>query len=122
MLSPHGDENLSEEKLEQTLKQFLEKGKEWERRPTSIAGVFILKLPSYRGSPQRLGVEINPIDASGNPTKKRGLVIRNILEFKEFKQIINDEKLERVVSGVEKVNPPSAERPRPKKEAEVIEV
>ena len=84
--------------------------------------MFILKLPSYRGSPQRLSVEINPLDASGNPTKKRGMVIRNVLEFKEFKQIINDEKLEKVVTGVERVNPPAAERLRPKKEAEVIEV
>jgi hypothetical protein len=113
---------LSEERLERTLKQFLEEGREWERRPTSIAGVFILKLPSYKGSPQKLSVEINPIDASGNPTKKRGLVIRSLSELREFRQLLNDDKLERVMSGVERVNPPATKVLRPKKEAGVIEV
>lgn len=113
---------MPEEKLEQTLKTFLEKGKEWERKPTNIPGVFIVKLPSYRGAPQRLVIEINPVDASGNPTKRKGLSIRSTAELREFKHIISDERLEKVVSSLEKVNPPVAERPGPKREAEIIEI
>jgi len=36
-------EILREEKLSQNLKEFLEKGKGWERKATSVLGVFILK-------------------------------------------------------------------------------
>ena len=59
----------------------LEKGKDWERKATSVQGIFLLKLPPYRSSPSQLVVEINPIDASGNPTKKRGLILRNPIEL-----------------------------------------
>ena len=110
------------EKLSESLKLFLEKGKEWERKPTSVPGVYILKLPAYKGSPQRLSAEINPVDASGNPTKKRGLVIRNLLELKEFKELIAEERLEKLMIGIDEVNPSVAGKPKLKKEAEVIEI
>jgi hypothetical protein len=60
----------------------LEKGKDWERKATSVQGIFLLKPPPYRSSPSQLVVEINPIDASGNPTKKRGLILRISLSLK----------------------------------------
>lgn len=110
------------EKLAESLKLFLEKGKEWERRPTSIPSVFILKLPAYRGFPQRLSVEINPVDASGNPTKKRGLVIRNLSELREYKDLTAEEKLEKLMIGIDEINPSVAEKPKLKREAEVIEI
>jgi hypothetical protein len=109
------------EKISESLRLFLEKGREWERKPTSVPGVFILKLPAFKGSPQRLSAEINPIDASGNPTKKRGLVIRNLSELKEFRSLINEEKLEKLVASIEEVNPP-LEKPRLRKEEEIIEI
>ena len=65
-------------KLEESLKSFLKSGKNWERKPTTIPGVFVLKLPAYRTSPQRLAVELNPVDSSGRPTKRRGLVLRSL--------------------------------------------
>jgi hypothetical protein len=110
------------EKLADSLKLILEKGKEWERKPTSVPGVFILKLPAYRGSPQRLSIEINPVDASGNPTKKRGLVIRNLTELKEFRELMADERLEKLMTGIDEVNPSVAGKPKLKREAEVIEI
>lgn len=111
-----------EEKLAESLKLFLQKGKEWERKPTSVPGVFVLKLPAYRGSPQRLSVEINPVDAAGNPTKKRGLVIRNLLELREFRNLMADEKLEKLVMGIDEINPPVGEKRKLKRELEVIEI
>lgn len=48
---------MSEEKLA----DFLQNGKDWSRVRTSVPGVFVLKLPAYRGSPTRLAVELNPV-------------------------------------------------------------
>ena len=111
---------MSEEKLIESLEGFLGKGRDWERKSTNISGVFVLKLPSYRRSPSRLVVEVNPVDASGNPTKKRGLIIRSSEELEEFKELLREEKLEGLLRVMERVNPPVVEKPKP--EEEVIEV
>ena len=36
------------------LGQFLEEGKDWERKPTNVSGIFLFKLPEYRGRPPHL--------------------------------------------------------------------
>ena len=56
---------------------FLKDARDWERRPTNIAGVFLLKLPSSRTRQAAVVIEINPVDATGSATKKRGIVIRS---------------------------------------------
>jgi hypothetical protein len=115
-------EILSEEKLSQNLKEFLEKGKDWGRKATSVPGIFLLKLPPYRSSPSQLVVEINPLDASGNPTKKRGLILRNPTELKEFKRLINEAKLEVLMSAVERVNPSARKTAETGSKEEVVEI
>ena len=75
MKSNHHWIKLSEDKLA----DFLETGKGWGKLKTTIPGVFVVKLPTYRSSPTRLAVEINPVDASGTPTKRRGLFIRSVI-------------------------------------------
>ena len=69
---------MSEEKLT----DFLKTGKDWSRIRTSVAGVFVLKLPPYRSSSARLVVELNPVDETGNPKKRRGLVLRSSAELR----------------------------------------
>jgi hypothetical protein len=97
---------MSEDKLA----SFLNEGQEWERMKTNIPGVFILKLPSYRGNPARLAVELNPVDSTGSPTKKRGLILRTASELEDFRKIISSEKLESLMERIEKLNPPSEKK------------
>ena len=97
---------MSEDRLE----QFLQTGNDWEKLKTSIPGVFIQKLPPYRSSPGRLAIEINPVDASGNPTKRRGLLIRFEDEYDAFKEIINDEKLPKLLEMLATINPGGGSR------------
>jgi hypothetical protein len=97
---------MSEDRLE----EFLRTGNDWEKLKTSIPGVFVQKLPPYRSSPSRLAIEVNPVDASGNPTKRRGLLIRFPDEFDTFKEILNDEKFPKLLEMLETVNPGSGRR------------
>ena len=97
---------MSEERLE----EFLRTGNDWEKLKTSIPGVFVQKMPPYRSSPSRLAIEVNPVDASGNPTKRRGLLIRFPDEFDTFKEILNDEKFPKLLILLETVNPGSGRR------------
>lgn len=106
---------------EERLAEFLRTGGDWEKLRTSVPGVFIQKLPPYRSSPERLAVEVNPLDASGNTTKRRGLLIRSQEEYEAFREILMDEKLPKLLEMLESVNP-SLGRGGRRKEKDVIEI
>jgi len=108
---------LSEEKLA----DFLKNGKDWSRMRTTVPGVFVLKLPAYKGSPSRLAVELNPVGEDGTPKKKRGLVLRSKAELEDFKQLFQYDKLSKLMEILEAVNPKAAAGKRGKGE-EVIEL
>ncbi len=93
---------MSEEKLA----NFLRTAKDWARLVTSIPGVFVLKLPQYKRSPTRLTVEINPVDASGRPMKRRGLVMRSMAELEAYKDAFQYEKLAKLLTMLDAINPP----------------
>jgi hypothetical protein len=106
---------MSEEKLE----EFLETGKDWAKVKTSVPGVFVMKMPGSKNREPSLSVEINPVDASGSPTKRRGLIIRSVDELLEFKDILGNEKVESLLEMLEDVNPGT---PEGKQSKEVIEI
>jgi len=108
---------LSEGKLA----EFLRKGKDWSRLKTNLPGVFVLKLPQYRGSPPRLAVELNPVDENGKPTKRRGLILRSSGELEEFKKLFDYEKLSKLLSMVDSINP-KVEAKRRGKEEPILEL
>jgi hypothetical protein len=56
---------------DQRLIQFLNEGKDWEKKATSIPGIFLLRLPRKSAAPS-LAIDINPVSESGSPTKKSG--------------------------------------------------
>jgi hypothetical protein len=106
---------MSEEKLE----EFLQTGKDWAKVKTTVPGVFVLKMPGSKNREPSLSVEINPVDASGSPTKRRGLIIRSVDELHEFKDILGNDKVETLLEMLEDVNPATAES---KQSKEVIEI
>ncbi|KXA93979.1 hypothetical protein AKJ65_05720 [candidate division MSBL1 archaeon SCGC-AAA259E19] len=109
-----------EDKLEESLSQFLDDGDDWEKKKTSVGGVFVLKLPKYKGSPPRLAIELNPADRRGNPTKKRGLMIRNPGELGKFRDLIKEEGLDNLMEAILEVNPEKGKVTRPEEEEEDV--
>jgi len=108
--------------MSEKLQEFLSTGKDWAKVKTSIPSVFIQKLPAYKGQMPRLAIEINPVDASGAPTKRKGLLIRDVSEYEEFKEILSNEKMETVFEMLEKVNPPTQKKQRGGLEDDVIDI
>ena len=106
---------MSAEKLE----EFLESGKDWSKLKTTVPGVFVMKMPGTKNREPSLSVEINPVDAGGSPTKRRGLIIRSVDELLDFKDILSNEKLETLLEMLEDVNPST---PQSKQSKEVIEI
>jgi hypothetical protein len=98
------------EHLEGKLGTFLKSGSDWSRLKTSVAGVFVLKLPPFRGSPARLAIELNPVDDAGNPTRRRGLIIRNEGDLSEYEEIFKSDRLHSLVKSIEAINPQERRR------------
>ena len=96
--------------MSEKLSEFLKTGADWGKVKTSIPGVFVQKLPAYRNQPARLAVEVNPVDAAGSPTKRKGLTVRDVSEYEDFKEILNNEKMESLFEMLEGVNPLSAKK------------
>ncbi len=90
---------------EERLGQFLGEGKDWERKPTNIPGVFLFKLPEYRGRPASLAIEINPLNANGSPSKKRGIVIKSSEELDSILELITNSKVLQLAKSIDEVNP-----------------
>ncbi len=109
---------MSEDKLV----SFLKTGSDWGRLKTSIPGIFVLKMPAYKSIPVRLAVELNPVDSSGSPTKKRGLVLRSKEELEQFRELFQFEKLLPLLEGVDKVNPEMKKPVAGKPGGEVLEI
>jgi hypothetical protein len=96
---------------ENKLSAFLSMSRDWERRPTNIPGIFLLKLPSSRSRQASVAIEINPVDAAGSATKKRGIVIRSASELDQFNQILDNQKLIELAKKLDEVNPKQKEEP-----------
>jgi hypothetical protein len=90
---------------DERLAQFLKNGKDWERKATSVPGVFLIKLPQFKGRAPSLAIEVNPVDASGAVTKKRGIVIRSAPELEEITKLLINPKLEQLARSIDEVNP-----------------
>ena len=108
---------MSEEKLV----NFFKTGKDWSRLATSVPGVFVLKLPTYRRSPTRLAVELNPVDEGGRPKKRRGLVLRSSTDLDDFKELLQFDKLSKLLNMLDSINP-KVEAVRRRKGEEVLEI
>ena len=63
------------QKIVSSLKSLLETGEDWQRKATSVQGVSIIRLPASKTRNASLAVEINPINESGTPIKKKGVMI-----------------------------------------------
>jgi hypothetical protein len=105
--------------VDERLAQFLKDGKDWERKPTSMPGVFLLKMPAYKSRSASIAIEINPVDSSGAATKRRGIVIKSQSELDQICKMITNPKIIQLTTSIDEINP---EKNQPIKESEVFEI
>jgi len=82
-----------DKQLESKIKETLENVKPWQRVPTSLEGVFLIKAPT-RGDQESVMVEINPLDESGRPIKRRGIFIQRKIHLQRFLEVMREPRLE----------------------------
>jgi hypothetical protein len=89
--------------MEVRIKKALNGVKAWQRIPTSLNGVFLVKTPA-KGGEENIMVEINPKDERGNLMKRRGLFLKNTLELEKFNDTLENHKLKVVLVALENIS------------------
>ena len=92
--------------IKETLETFLEEGKDWERKQTSIRGVSILRMPRTTTRSPTLAMEINPVDERGSQMKRKGIMIRSPKELDALRVVMSDPKVVGLMEALASVVPP----------------
>lgn len=96
---------MSADQKDKRLIEFLENGKDWERKQTNIPGVFLIRLPQFRSRPACIGVELDALNRGGGGNRRRGIILRTSEELQQLLDIVSNKKLRELTSSIEKVNP-----------------
>ena len=96
---------MSTDQKDKRLIEFLENGKDWERKQTNIPGVFLIRLPQFRSRPACIGVELDALNRGGVGNRRRGIILRTSEELQQLLDIVTNKKLSELTSSIEKVNP-----------------
>ncbi len=103
----------------ENLRTFLENGEDWERKPTSVPGVSLIRLPATRNRPASLAVEVNPLGPKGLPIKKKGIMIMSSQELDAFQQLLSNQNLSILLCGIEELLP---EKKAAQKQGDVLQI
>lgn len=91
--------------LADTLRAFIDEGQDWERKPTTVKGVSIIRLPATKNRQASLAIDFNPVGENGLPMKKKGIMIMNGNELGAFRKIFSNEKVDGLMKALEDVLP-----------------
>jgi len=88
--------------LESKIKEALKDVKPWQRVPTSVNGVYLVKTPADN-TKETIMVEINPLNERGSSMKRRGLFLKDDVEFNGFKDIFQNESVMDLLGAIKKI-------------------
>jgi hypothetical protein len=94
------------------LSLFLRESQNWEKKPTNIEGVFLLKLPTSKQRPSSIAIEVNPTNTTSSGsviTRKKGIIIRDGSELEQFNQLLSNPKVIELAKKIEAINPKNKE-------------
>ncbi|MCP4763774.1 MAG: hypothetical protein GY870_18530 [archaeon] len=88
------------EKLEILLRDM----QDWEKTPTNVPGVKIIRIPENKYAAARLAIEISPVDEKGKPLKKKGsIVISNADLFEKYKIFFENPKVVELINSIDEL-------------------
>ncbi len=105
------------EKLAEDIKRTMKNAGDWERKRTSIPGIFIVRMPDKEF---RVMLMFSPIDEAGNPRKRRGLFFGVMDTVEAARKAFPDERLDALVAAVQKIN--GSPGPKRASDGDVFEV
>lgn len=95
------------ERLAEEIRQTMEHAVDWERKRTSIPGIYIVRPPDKAF---RIMLEFNPPDDAGTPTKRKGLYFMNARVVDAAKAAFTAKGIDDLIAAVELINAQSGKR------------
>ncbi|HPX78054.1 MAG TPA: hypothetical protein PL055_04745 [Methanobacterium sp.] len=92
-----------ESQMEEKIVEALENVEPWQRVPTSIDGVFLIKTPE-KGGNKTIMAEINPLNERRMPMKRRGLFLRQSVELEKFLEVLENESMVELLKALDAVS------------------
>ena len=87
------------------LREHLKNGKDWEKMETPIPGVWVVKVPATKTRPALLFLEVNPLNSTGKPIKRKGLFLGSKEMYLAFKEALEEDAIFTMLQNIETVNP-----------------
>lgn len=84
--------------LASSIEKTLSGAAEWEKKKTSIPGIFLVRLP---GDALRVMLEFNPPDEAGNASKRKGLYFADRSTVEAARKAFPDPRLDDLIAAVE---------------------
>lgn len=88
--------------LESKIKEALKDVKPWQRVPTTVEGVFLVKTPA-NDNRETIMVEINPLNERGTSMKRKGLFLKSTSEFEGFGNVFKNHKVVDLLDAIESI-------------------
>jgi hypothetical protein len=110
--------------IQERLNQFLKESSDWERRTTSVPGIFLLKLPRSKTGNRReaIAIELNPVNPATSSPKKRGIVLMSASDLEEFRKILTNPKMSELAVIVDSINPEIKSKAKRTDSLDIIEL
>ena len=86
--------------LEDKIKEALKDVKPWQRVPTNVEGVFLVKTPA-NDNRETIMVEINPLNERGTSMKRKGLFLKSTSEFEGFGNVFKNDRVMDLLDAIE---------------------
>ena len=86
--------------LENKIKEALMGVKPWQRVPTTVEGVYLVKTPA-NDNRETIMVEINPVNERGTSMKRKGLFLKSTSEFEGFENVFKNDKVIDLLDAIE---------------------
>ncbi|MEL7669537.1 hypothetical protein [Methanobacterium sp.] len=88
--------------LENKIKEALKDVKPWQRVPTTVEGVFLVKTPA-NDNRETIMVEINPLNERGTSMKRKGLFLKSTSEFEGFESVFKNDRVMDLLDAIEAI-------------------
>ena len=89
------------DQLTDGIRKAMEHADDWERRRTSIPGIFLVRMPE---KDLKVMLMFNPPDSEGNPTRKKGLFFADQETVDAAKEAFPNPNLAALIEAVGRVN------------------
>jgi len=89
---------------DETLQKDVSTNEEWVEIASEIPGIGYTKIPNRSDPAGTPAIVINPVNGAGKKMKRKNLYLQNIEDIAKYRELFNNQKIDRVMQVIEEIN------------------